>query len=313
MRATVAVSARARSPSIVSWKRETALIAAAPRPGTSSGRPATSQIGSPVVLACEARRPWLVLPMPRRGELTTRAKERVLEDPAHRVGAIEDRDLLAGEALLGDQSLDLAGHPARLLVLVGQLGELHRVPTLYLGPQPLRPVVPVAFDQRVGRREDGLGGAVVLLQLHDLGVGEIALEVEDVADVGVTKAVDRLEVVADDHQVAVLLGEQLQKAVLGAVGVLVLVDQDVVKRPPPALADGLEELDHVDAADQEVVEVHRVGLEHSLLVEPVDVSGRLLEHRPLGLGVGDGVDEAVLGPRYLGPDRARWEALRVDL
>ena len=87
-------------------------------------------------------------------------------------------------------------------------------------------------DHRVRRLEDRPGRAVVLLELDDLGVGEVALEVEDVADVGVAEAVDRLVVVADDHQVAVLLGEQLEQPVLGVVGVLVLVDEDVAQGAP---------------------------------------------------------------------------------
>ena len=75
------------------------------------------------------------------------------------------------------------------------------------------------------------------------------------------------------------LGEQLQQPVLGVVGVLVLVDEDVAEGAAPALADLLEELEHVDRADQEVVEVHRVGLEHPLLVEREDLGDDLLEDR----------------------------------
>ena len=53
---------------------------------------------------------------------------------------------------------------------------------------------------------------------------------------------EALIVVADDHQVAVLGGEQLEPAVLGVVGVLVLVDEDVAEgaarsgRGPPGRA-----------------------------------------------------------------------------
>jgi len=56
-------------------KRPTALIAAEPSPGTSSGVMATSKIGSPIVLAWETIRACEVSPMPRRGELTTRWKD----------------------------------------------------------------------------------------------------------------------------------------------------------------------------------------------------------------------------------------------
>ena len=44
------------------------------------------------------------------------------------------------------------------------------------------------------------------------------------------EAVDRLRVVADDRQIAVLGGEQLEPAVLDLVGVLVLVDHDPAER-----------------------------------------------------------------------------------
>ena len=35
----------------------------------------TSQMSSPSVFACESSRAWVVLPIPRRGELTTRVNE----------------------------------------------------------------------------------------------------------------------------------------------------------------------------------------------------------------------------------------------
>ena len=58
-------------------KRPTALIAAAPSPGTRSGAAAMSQIGSPSVFACPISRACEVCPMPRRGEFTIRPKATV--------------------------------------------------------------------------------------------------------------------------------------------------------------------------------------------------------------------------------------------
>ena len=126
-------------------------------------------------------------------------------------------------------------------------------------------------------------------------VGERVLELEDVADVGAAEAVDRLRVVADDHQVAVLAGEQLQPPVLGVVGVLVLVDEHVAEAGRVALADLGEQLEHVDRADQQVVEVHRVHPVQLALVGAVHVGDRLLEERADHLAVGVGVAELVLG------------------
>ena len=58
----------------MSQKRAIERSAAAPKPGTPPASTAVSQIVLPVVLAWASRRPWLVSPMPRRGELITRAK-----------------------------------------------------------------------------------------------------------------------------------------------------------------------------------------------------------------------------------------------
>ena len=72
--------------------------------------------------------------------------------------------------------------------------------------------------------------AVVLLEAHDVcASGKSLLEVEDVPDVGAAPAVDGLVVVAHDAEVAVAAGEQLHELVLRAVGVLVLVDEDVLE------------------------------------------------------------------------------------
>jgi hypothetical protein len=45
-------------------------------------------------------------------------------------------------------------------------------------------------DHRVCRLEDRLGGAVVLLELDDGRVREVALELEDVPDLRAAEAVD---------------------------------------------------------------------------------------------------------------------------
>ena len=240
------------------------------------------------------------------------ADEHVLEHAALRVGPVEDRDLVARLALV-HEPLDLGDDEARLRVLVLELAHVHRVAVAELRPEELVLARAVVRDHRVGGVQDRLRRAVVLLELDHLGVREVVLEVEDVADVGAAKAVDRLVVVTDHAEVAVLLREQLQPAVLGAVRVLVLVDQDVLERAPISVAHLGEELEQVHAAEEQVVEVHRVRGVQALLVEVVDVGRRLLEEGrdldPVGLRV----EQAVLGVGDLAPDAARREALRIDV
>ena len=110
------------------------------------------------------------------------------------------------------------------------------------------------------------GRAVVLLQPDHPGALEVALEAQDVAHLGPAPAIDRLVVVAHAADVAVLGGEQAQPQVLGDIGVLVLIDQDVFE---PLLVVGehvrvvLEDLHHMQ---QQVAEIDRVeGLQARLV------------------------------------------------
>ena len=131
---------------------------------------------------------------------------------------------------------------------------------------------------------------------------------------GDLRPLDKALIVIPNHsQVAVLLAQQLQPAVLGPVGVLVLVDKNVAERAAVAVAHLWEELEQVHAAEQQVVEVHGVGRVGALLVALVDVGGRLLEEARHLQPVGLGVQQRVLGLGDLAPDAARREALGVDV
>ncbi len=112
-----------------------------------------------------------------------RTCQRVLENPGLGIGPVEDGDLRSRHAFV-DQAHDLTGHEPRLGVLVVELAELDRVARAEVRPQLLRLAAAVVLDHRVGGVEDVLGRAVVLLQAHHVGVDEVVLELEDVADVG---------------------------------------------------------------------------------------------------------------------------------
>ena len=100
----------------------------------------------------------------------------------------------------------------------------------------------------MGGREHVAGGAVVLLQLHHPCTGEVLVEVEDVAHVGAAPAVDGLVVVPHHADVPPLPAEQPEQPVLGGVGVLELVHEQVAeaggtsapaaRRPPRAAGPG---------------------------------------------------------------------------
>ena len=117
------------------------------------------------------------------------------------------------------------------------------------------------------------GRAVVALQPDDRGAREVLLEAQDVADLGAAPAVDRLVVVADAGDVLVPLGEQAQPEVLGDVGVLVLVDQDVRGSGAGSAASTSGLLgEQRQAVQQQVAEVAGVQRRQPLLVGGVELA-----------------------------------------
>lgn len=195
--------------------------------------------------------------------------EHFLEDTGLRVGAVEDGDVGGARVALVGEPVDLPGDERGLVVLVvGHIaGDL--VALALVGPELLRLAVGVALDDRVGRGQDRLRGAVVLLQQDRRRVRVVALELQDVADRGAAERVDRLVGVADHAQfgraqpfaavgrAARDRGGQLpDELVLRVVGVLVLVDQDVPEAPPVVLGGLREHLQQVDRHHDQVVEVH---------------------------------------------------------
>ena len=157
------------------------------------------------------------------------AGEVLLHHPALRVGAVEDGDVGPAQVAAVVQLGDLAGDPLRLVDLVVAVVPHDRVAVAAVGPQLLRLAAEVVADDGVGGVEDRLRRPVVLLQHHDRDVREGVLELEDVPHVRSPELVDRLVAVAHDADVAVLLREQEDHLVLDGVGVLVLVDEDVLE------------------------------------------------------------------------------------
>ena len=132
-------------------------------------------------------------------------------------------------------------------------------------------------DDGIGALQDRGSGTIVLLELDGFGIGPIALEIEDIADVGTTPRVDRLVIVADDHEIAMPRSEQLRYLVLGPVRILILVDKYVMETLTVLLAYvGMlgQQRVHVD---EQVVEIHRIGTFETLLVRLEYLGKRLIE------------------------------------
>ncbi len=113
-------------------------------------------------------------------------------------------------------------------------------------------------DHGVRRGQDRRDRAVVLLELDDRGAREPLGELQDVAHRGGAEPVDRLRVVADDGEVLrrVRWAHAVQDVGLQRVGVLVLVDQDVVEHAGERCAGRLTACEGLPEQQQVVVVQH---------------------------------------------------------
>ena len=165
------------------------------------------------------------------------AHQRLFDQARLRVDPVEHHDVgWVGESL-GAEASDLARDEVGLVAL-GHPGEIgDELARGVFGPQALVLALAIVADHGVGGGQDGLGRAIVLLELEDAGLGKVALEVEDVADVGAAPSVDRLVLVADYAEIRAARRKRAHQQVLHAVGVLVFVDQQMLRARLPSLQD----------------------------------------------------------------------------
>ncbi len=155
--------------------------------------------------------------------------QRFLHAAALRVGAVQDGEALVRHLVLHLGLEDAVRHEGAFLVVAERAVYADLLALAVVGPDGLLDLVLVLLDERIGGAHDGLGAAVVLLELEELMVGVIVSEVEDVLDVGSAEGVDALAVVAHHGDVLVARGQRLHDAILHQVGVLVLIDEDVLE------------------------------------------------------------------------------------
>ncbi len=168
-------------------------------------------------------------------------------------------------------------------------------------------------DQPGGGGEDVRGRAIVALQTDHRRAGEVALEAEDVADLGAAPGVDRLVVVADAADVAVGPRQGAQPEVLGDVGVLILVDEDVAELALVAFENVRLGGEQRQRVQQQIAEIAGVQHPQPLLILAVERQREAVGGvRALGGGDLVGHEAAVLPPLDQRQDQPRRGFLGVD-
>ncbi len=231
--------------------------------------------------------------------------------------ANKDGHVLVIHALLA-RGLDLVGDQAGLGLAVPDAAHADLVAAVVLGPQGLAQSVLIGRDQGRGRAQDVLGRAVVALQSDDLGAGEVALEAQDIVHLGPAPAIDRLIVIADAADVAGRRGQQPQPQILGDVGVLIFVHQDIAEPAAIFLRQISMFGQDGDVMQQQVAEVAGVqrrqprligGVERRALPVGEVLARRQLVGRPAAvLPVVDHMGQR-LGREPLGVDVGRFQKL----
>ncbi len=185
-------------------------------------------------------------------------------------GAYQDRNL-AQRVALALQGLDLLADPAGFLLGVPHRTHHDLLALTRFGPQRLAEPPSVLRDHPRGGTQDVRGRAIVLLEPGDRGPGEIGLETQDVADLRTAPTIDRLVVVADATEIAALLGQQAQPQILGDVGVLVLVDEQIAEASLVVGEDVQITGEQGQVMEQEVAEIDGVHRHQALLILAIEV------------------------------------------
>ena len=114
------------------------------------------------------------------------------------------------------------------------------------------------------------GGAVVALQPDHLRARKVPLEAQDVVYLRPPPAVDRLVIVTDAAHVFSPLSQQAQPKVLGDVGVLVLVHQNVFEAAVEILQHVVVLTKEGQVVQQEIAEVAGVQGAKPLLIAAIE-------------------------------------------
>ena len=160
-------------------------------------------------------------------------------------------------------------------------------------------------DDGIGRLQDGLGGAVVLLQADHLGCRVLLFKAENILNGGAPKAVDALVVVAHHADVLIAAREERGEKILQVVGVLVLVDEHIAELALIVASHILKLLQKLHGAQNDIVKIQGIGLLEARFIEVIGRDsplhavvpryggslGKFLRRLHLILGAADKVEE----------------------
>ena len=228
--------------------------------------------------------------------------EFLLEDAALRIGAIQDGKIAVVAPLVTHNTAYGLGHHGSLFPIAVELAISDLVAIVVAAEDILVNLILIVLHQTVGGIHYLGRRTVVALQLEDMHVFVNTLEIKYIVNLRTSEGIDTLVVVAHYAYLLVLAGEQQHYLLLHRIGILILVDQHVLEPVGVASADILVVFEQEVGMDEQIVEIHGVGLAQTVLICSVNLISLVYFGEPvpvaqLGIvGILLGQYQAVLGP-----------------
>ena len=84
-------------------------------------------------------------------------------------------------------------------------------------------------NHTVGRIQDILGGAVILLEFDHRSIRKDPLKIQDIVNIGPPEFIDRLVVISDHTKILVFFCQKAHQLKLYRVGILIFIHQYIPK------------------------------------------------------------------------------------
>src|SRR5690625_1431485 len=169
------------------------------------------------------------------------------------------------------KTFDLFADEAGLRLAVPEALDAHWLSRISLRPERLAEPPLIARDEPGSSTQYRRGGTIVAFQPNNLCVGEVLLEAQDVFALRAAPAVDRLVVIAHAADIVLRHGEQAQPEILGDVGILIFIHEQITEALLPALRHLWPHSEERQIVQQQVTEVAGIQGEQPLLVSAIEV------------------------------------------
>ena len=163
-------------------------------------------------------------------------------------------------------------------------GFIHRngFPFTVVRPKPLPFPANVVGNHRIGRVQDGLGGAVVLFQANGPGAGILLFKIQNILNGRAPEPVDALIIITHHTDILISPRQQRGQQILHMVGILVFIHQNVTELPLIVFPDVGILLQKLDGNINNVVKIQRIVVPQLLLIACISFGNGNCTDIPLG-------------------------------